>query len=567
MGECISILKSSCLLPFLEKYLENDSILDMERHANLYLKQMEMLYFFGNHSEFHELLLCTCHSDAIPASTHPNPTMTIQKACSKLYDLLSAYWKKTSQTNAIKTAAKEALETTCKNSNLIKTRKSKRLVSYKMDTSDSKAKGGSEDDSMIVYALNVLPTIISIEGEIKEPASMSHATSTEECIPMARSTRRSISSATRKHTTPNQEQDIPSGLDKVPKMVYETPKHIQSTYVSTMKELLYTEVESFQSFYYGANSSHANMDDSTMGNNVRSRLKRMAQEHVDLSRSNTLPCSYSSTIWVCTSSTTMECLKAMISGPADTPYENGLFVFDIKLPPTYPMAPPWVRLQTTGYGTVRFNPNLYNCGKVCLSLLGTWSGEVGETWNEHTSTILQVLVSIQSLILVPDPYFNEPGYESTFNSPSGMQRSRDYNISRRISTIQYGMNDYLMYVLKDKIESNDKATSSNSNPISNSTNNTTSSSAHYASEFKTIVRQHFLLKRDEIIAQVERWLAELDANTINGNNPTNSVIGATPNTNASYDQTSVIVHRSNNCYFRQIMSVQIQKLKELLFML
>lgn len=35
-----------------------------------------------------------------------------------------------------------------------------------------------------------------------------------------------------------------------------------------------------------------------------------------------------------------------------------------------------VNLQTTGKGTVRFNPNLYNCGKVCLSLLGTslnWS--------------------------------------------------------------------------------------------------------------------------------------------------------------------------------------------------
>ena len=67
--------------------------------------------------------------------------------------------------------------------------------------------------------------------------------------------------------------------------------------------------------------------------------------------------------------------------------------------------------MTTGGGTVRFNPNLYNCGKVCLSLLGTWSGQDGETWNKDTSTFLQVLVSIQSLILVEDPYFNEPGWE------------------------------------------------------------------------------------------------------------------------------------------------------------
>lgn len=48
-------------------------------------------------------------------------------------------------------------------------------------------------------------------------------------------------------------------------------------------------------------------------------------------------------------------------------------------------------------------------GKVCLSLLGTWDGDRGESWNAQTSTLLQVLVSIQSLILVPQPWFNEVG--------------------------------------------------------------------------------------------------------------------------------------------------------------
>ena len=47
-------------------------------------------------------------------------------------------------------------------------------------------------------------------------------------------------------------------------------------------------------------------------------------------------------------------------------------------------------MQTTGQGTVRFNPNLYNCGKVCLSLLGTWQGAAGETWDPKCSTLLQV---------------------------------------------------------------------------------------------------------------------------------------------------------------------------------
>jgi hypothetical protein len=52
----------------------------------------------------------------------------------------------------------------------------------------------------------------------------------------------------------------------------------------------------------------------------------------------------------------------------------------------------------------------YECGKVCLSLLGTWSGP---GWKAFESTLLQVLVSIQSFIFVSEPYYNEPGMPST----------------------------------------------------------------------------------------------------------------------------------------------------------
>jgi len=36
----------------------------------------------------------------------------------------------------------------------------------------------------------------------------------------------------------------------------------------------------------------------------------------------------------------MELLRAVIAGPAGTPYHDGLFVFDCIFPPTYPDAPP-----------------------------------------------------------------------------------------------------------------------------------------------------------------------------------------------------------------------------------
>jgi ubiquitin-conjugating enzyme E2 Z len=108
-------------------------------------------------------------------------------------------------------------------------------------------------------------------------------------------------------------------------------------------------------------------------------------------------------------------MHALITGPEETPYENGFFYFLIQFPHDYPLAPPQVRIMTTGGGTVRFNPNFYANGKVCLSILGTWSGP---SWvaTMHLST---VLLSIQSL-MSPMPLHNEPGYESVCDDVSCM---------------------------------------------------------------------------------------------------------------------------------------------------
>lgn len=78
-------------------------------------------------------------------------------------------------------------------------------------------------------------------------------------------------------------------------------------------------------------------------------------------------------------------------------------------------------------GGLRLNPNLYDCGKVCLSLLGTWTGKQNEMWIPEKSTMLQVLVSIQGLILNAKPFFNEPGYETTYVGAEGERRSMEYN--------------------------------------------------------------------------------------------------------------------------------------------
>eukprot|EP01147_Barroeca_monosierra_P009323 gene9323-1590_t len=139
---------------------------------------------------------------------------------------------------------------------------------------------------------------------------------------------------------------------------------------------------------------------------TRKRTLRISQEIASLSTD--LPIEWASSIFIRADESRPDVLRAMIIGPEETPYANGCYIFDILLPVEYPMKPPSVQLLTTGGGRVRFGPNLYANGKVCLSLLGTWQGP---SWNPESSTILQVLISIQSLIFCESPYFNEPGYE------------------------------------------------------------------------------------------------------------------------------------------------------------
>lgn len=78
-------------------------------------------------------------------------------------------------------------------------------------------------------------------------------------------------------------------------------------------------------------------------------------------------------------------------------------------------------------GGLRVNPNLYESGKVCLSLLNTWTGSGSEVWNPGSSSVLQVLVSLQALVLNDKPYFNEAGYDKQLGKTEGERNSVSYN--------------------------------------------------------------------------------------------------------------------------------------------
>ncbi|KAF2297693.1 hypothetical protein GH714_002283 [Hevea brasiliensis] len=150
----------------------------------------------------------------------------------------------------------------------------------------------------------------------------------------------------------------------------------------------------------------------------RSWLKKVQEEWSNLDKD--LPES----IYIRVYEDRMDLLRAAIVGAPGTPYHDGLFFFDIYLPPEYPHETPLVHYRSGG---LRVNPNLYESGKVCLSLLNTWTGTGTEVWNPESSSVLQVLLSLQALVLNEKPYFNEAGYDKQIGRAEGERNSVSYN--------------------------------------------------------------------------------------------------------------------------------------------
>ena len=103
---------------------------------------------------------------------------------------------------------------------------------------------------------------------------------------------------------------------------------------------------------------------------------------------------------------------AIIIGPQGTPYEDAVLCFKVEFPIDYPFSPPKVVYISSS--NIRIHPNLYVGksynnfeGKVCLSVINTWSGP---KWSS-VMTISSIMISLQSL-LDENPLRNEPGYEN-----------------------------------------------------------------------------------------------------------------------------------------------------------
>lgn len=112
---------------------------------------------------------------------------------------------------------------------------------------------------------------------------------------------------------------------------------------------------------------------------------------------------------------------ALIIGPSDTPYFGGYYFFEFNYPFDYPFSPPKVKYMTND-GQTRYNPNLYKCGKVCVSILNTWSGD---KWSA-CQTINSILLTLCSL-LNNTPFLNEPGQHTGSRDYIAYNKSIEYS--------------------------------------------------------------------------------------------------------------------------------------------
>ena len=426
----------SCLLPALESYLRNDSVLDMSRHVPLYTALMGFFKKFVIVPLFIPLMLPEDSSSANCLHKHLTTMNDIVKTYLKQVAKTDKSPTKTEKTTTTATTTTTPTTTTAKPAAIDPNLPfSSAMLQYIEQTSA----GGKQDEPVDPERLNFF-----LE-EVQKTAAV----------------------ASLKVRSYLKEEELSGNV---------VSKAVGKDYISQMGPLqfasskLVTEKNSTVTFthpFYWSSRVQTNI------NNPR-RARRLAQEISTLATS--LPLSTSSSVFVRVDEDRLDVMKVLITGPEDTPYGNGCFIFDVYFTSDYPVSPMLLQLETTGQRTIRFNPNLYNDGKVCLSILNTWHGRPEERWNSQSSSFLQVLVSVQSLILVPEPYFNEPGYEQSRGTPSGTQRSQEYNANITQATARWAILEQLR----------------NPPPC-----------------FKKVILKHFSLKKDLVLEICENWVVEL----------------------------------------------------------
>ena len=245
---------------------------------------------------------------------------------------------------------------------------------------------------------------------------------------------------------------------------------LENEYVTTLQKIQYGE------YPYVVKEKHHFVKELGAFTNytINNTPKFITKQFEIISRS--LPLTSESAIFFRRDPDNVGMFKFAVIPNEDTPYKFGFFVFDVFLPQNFPSCPPTVNHATSRKNNFRFNPNLYSNGYVCLSILGTWSGQSqSEKWippnSDGTgSTLYQVIMSIYSMVFSEDPWYNEPGRESGIGDSASNIQATSYNKEIRDGTIIFAIINQLKYPEEG---------------------------------FEDVIKAHFKLKKDKVIAYLK----------------------------------------------------------------
>jgi ubiquitin-protein ligase len=131
--------------------------------------------------------------------------------------------------------------------------------------------------------------------------------------------------------------------------------------------------------------------------------------------------------------------NAVIKGPSDTPYHDGVYKLDISLPNDYPFQPPKIIFRTKIY-----HCNISNKGEICLDILK-------DGWTPAL-TIEKTLYSLIALLEHPNP---EDPLEPMI-AREMVSRPETFNKKARDMTLHYAIQQEIRKEKKRKFVEEDE---------------------------------------------------------------------------------------------------------------
>jgi ubiquitin-conjugating enzyme E2 N len=109
-------------------------------------------------------------------------------------------------------------------------------------------------------------------------------------------------------------------------------------------------------------------------------------------------------------------IHLVITGPSDTPYENGKFNFSIYFTKRYPHVPPLCKCNTKIY-----HPNIDSLGRICLNILKSdWSPAI------HLKTLGLSLIGLLESPNTDDPLNAKVAEHFKLNRQDAENKAKEY---------------------------------------------------------------------------------------------------------------------------------------------